>query len=165
MSRWQLTLRRPPALRLDLRALRPAALAALNQRELEALALPHGQEMLALGECFEVRPLGEGDADLRLDGELARADAIGWQLDAGRVQVHGSVGHHLGCAMSGGHLSVSGDAGDLAGCEMAGGVLEIGGDVGDFAASTLPGVSPIPRHPRAGSISAPECQSQSGRRL
>ena len=49
MSRWQLTLRRPPALRLDLRALRPAALAALNQRELEALALPHGQEMLALG--------------------------------------------------------------------------------------------------------------------
>jgi formylmethanofuran dehydrogenase subunit C len=139
MSRWQLTMRRAPALRLDLRDLKPTALAALSQREVEGLALPHGQETLALGECFEVRPLGEGDADLRLEGELERADGIGWQLDAGRVEVRGSVGHHLGCAMSGGHLSVSGDAGDLAGAEMAGGVLEIGGSVGDFAASTLPG--------------------------
>lgn len=139
MSRWQLTLRRAPALRLDLRALRPSSLAALSQREVESLPLPHGRETLPLGECFDVHPLGEGEVDLRLIGDLDRADAIGWQLDRGRVEVHGHVGHHLGTAMRGGHLSISGNAGDLAGCEMAGGVLEVDGNVGDFAASTLPG--------------------------
>lgn len=133
-----LTLHTPPALRLDLRALNPAALAGLSAAQIEALALPHGSRTVALAEVFRVSPGDDADS-LRLEGDLSRADRIGWQLGAGRIEVHGPVGDYAGGCMSGGTLHVHGDARDLAACEMAGGTLTIEGSTGDFAASTRPG--------------------------
>ncbi len=133
-----LTLRTQPTLRLDLRALNPAALAGLSPAQIEALPLPQGRGTLALGECFSVVP-GDDAQALRFEGELSRCDRIGWQLAAGRIEVQGSVGDYAGAGMSGGELQVHGDARDLAACEMAGGTLTVAGCVGDFAASTLPG--------------------------
>lgn len=139
MSTWQLTLRQPAALRLDLRSLSPQCLAPLSAAEIERLPLPHGNAFTPLGEWFGVQPLADDAADLRLVGDLSRCDRIGWRLDQGRVQVDGPAGDYLGAAMRGGAVSASGDAGDLAGCEMAGGHLRVAGSVGDFAAATLPG--------------------------
>lgn len=138
MSGWQLRLRQSPALRVDLRAITPLALAALSAAQVAQLALPYGNTRLALAELFDVRPASE-EGLLVFEGDLARCDRIGWQMDRGRIRVEGHAGHYAGGCMVGGELQVEGSAGLLAACEMAGGQLSVQGDVGDFAASTLPG--------------------------
>lgn len=139
--RHALVLRSAPALRVDARALVPSVLCALSREEVLRLALPHGREAVPLAEWFEVRSQAADDAmpRLRLEGELARFDALGAGLAEGSIEIDGSVGDSVGLAMSGGRITVQGNARDLAGCAMAGGWLEVAGDVGDFAASGLPG--------------------------
>lgn len=136
---WTLTLKQPPALRLDLRALLPAALAGRSVAAVETLPLWQGRQSLPLAEFFHVGR-GDGPEDLLvLEGDLARCDRIGWQLAAGRIEVRGSAGDLVGTGMGGGEILVDGHAGLLAGCEMQGGRLTVLGDVGDFAAAPLPG--------------------------
>jgi formylmethanofuran dehydrogenase subunit C len=137
MSGWTLTLKQVPALRLDLRALSPKALAELSADAVAKFGVWHGNESIALGEVFTIAP--RPDAELHLVGDLGRADRIGWQLAAGRIHVDGPAGDYLGAGMSGGEIVTRGAAGLLAACEMSGGRLEIGGNVGDHAASALPG--------------------------
>ena len=137
MSGWRFTLVHAPALRVDLRGVVPAALAALSRAEVERLPLGYGNAMLPLAELFTVAP-GDSDA-LVFDADLARVDRVGWQMASGRIEVLGDVGDHAGGCMSGGTLIVRGHAGALVACEMAGGSLTVDGNVGDFAASTLPG--------------------------
>jgi formylmethanofuran dehydrogenase subunit C len=139
MNRWHLHLRQAPAARLDLRAMGPHLRLAPEPDTLAALPVACGRDQLPLGALFDIQPLTEGDADLRLSGELTRADRIGWQWSEGTLEVIGDAGHHLGAAMSGGSVRVSGSAGDGAGIEMRGGELRIGGHAGDYLASTLPG--------------------------
>lgn len=134
----RLRLRQPPALRLDLRGLNPAALAGLSAAQIERLPLGQGRVLLPLAEFFDVAVQASGDA-LVFEGDLSRCDRVGWQLAAGVIVVHGDVGDHAGACMVGGSLQVHGNAGLLAACEMAGGELRVQGDVGDFAASVLPG--------------------------
>ncbi|MBZ8142249.1 formylmethanofuran dehydrogenase subunit C [Rubrivivax gelatinosus] len=137
MSGWTLTLRRPPPLRLDLRALQPAALAALGAAEIERLPLGHGRGTLALAECFEVAP--RDDDLLVVAGDCSRCDRLGWQMDGGRLLVDGPAGDYAGAGLQAGKLCVLGPAGALAACEMRGGTLDVHGSVGDFAAAALPG--------------------------
>lgn len=140
----EVSLRQAPPLRVDLRGLLPAALAALSVAEIEQLRFGHGRHTVPLAEWFSVRrhevaDAPEGSAELRLVGDCSRFDRIGTGLMAGRIVVEGAVGDYAGAAMSGGEMRVQGHAGLLAACEMAGGLLHIEGDVGDFAASALPG--------------------------
>ncbi|MBL8351741.1 MAG: formylmethanofuran dehydrogenase subunit C [Burkholderiaceae bacterium] len=137
MTGFSLTLRQSPPLRASLRGILPTALSGLTAAQVAALPVGHGRANVALGEFFAVVP--RDDDRLLLEGDLARFDHLGWQLDGGSIEVRGGVGDHAGGAMSGGELVVHGDARDLAGCEMAGGRLEIHGSVGDFAAGSLPG--------------------------
>jgi formylmethanofuran dehydrogenase subunit C len=137
MSGYTLTLKQPPELRIDARALLPSALAALSVAEVEKLALPHGSEHLAVGELFTVT--AAADDALTLAGDLSRFDRIGWCLADGALAVQGSVGTYAGGGMSGGRLVVHGDAGDMTACAMRGGWLEVMGSTGDMAASALPG--------------------------
>lgn len=137
MSGWKFTLKQAPALRLDLRTLSPAALAELSADAVAKLGVWHGNESVALGELFAIAP--RSDHELHLEGDLSRADRIGWQLAGGRIHVDGPAGDYLGAGMSGGEIVTRGPAGLLAACEMSGGRLEIGGNVGDHAASALPG--------------------------
>jgi formylmethanofuran dehydrogenase subunit C len=139
--RHTLVLRTQPPLRIDARALLPAALCTLGREQVLRLPLPHGRESVAVGEWFEVQSQAADAAvpGVRLEGELGRVDAIGAGMEAGHLEVSGPVGDSLGCGLAGGELRVHGTAGDLAGCAMRGGLLEIRGDVGDFAASALPG--------------------------
>ena len=137
MSGFTLTLKATPSLRLDLRGLTPHALTALDAAAVAKLPVGHGNALVPLGEFFSVAP--RSDETLVLQGDLARCDHIGWQMDGGMLIADGSVGDYAGGAMKAGTLTVKGDAADLAACEMAGGTLDIAGHVGDFAASTLPG--------------------------
>jgi len=137
----RLTLKRVPALRVDLRGVTPAALQGLSTARIERLTVTHGMQTLGLAEFFAVArdDADEAADELVFEGELARFDRIGWQLTDGRIVVEGSAGDYVGACMSGGEVHVRGSAGLLAACEMAGGRLTIDGDVGDHAASSLPG--------------------------
>ena len=135
MSGWHFRLRQAPALRVDLRGITPAAIAALSAAQVHRLPVVHGNEMFALGELFEVSPGEEGV--LRFEGNLERFDRIGWQMDGGSIRVEGHAGHYAGGCMRGGELRVEGHAGLLAAFEMAGGLLRIsagnyGGKLGPF---------------------------------
>jgi zinc protease len=99
MSGWTLTLRQDCPLRLDLRELTPAALTGRSAAEVERWHLWHGNESLALGEVFAVSP-HDGE-ELVFEGDLSRADRIGWQLAAGVIRVEGPAGDYLGAGMSG----------------------------------------------------------------
>lgn len=139
MTRWHLHLRQAPAARLDLRAIGAHLRLAPDADTLAAIPVACGRDQLPLGTLFDIAELTEGDADLRLSGDLSRADRIGWQWTEGTLEVAGDAGHLLGAAMSGGTVRVSGAVHDGAGTEMSGGTLRIGGDAGDYLASTLPG--------------------------
>lgn len=131
MSGWTLKLKNPPSLRLDLRGVLPGL------EDPAALCVGYGNTLVPLAEFFTAAT--RDDDKLVFEGDLAKADRIGWQMAAGTLIVDGPVGDYAGGAMRGGELRIGGAARDLAGCEMAGGLLEIRGDAGDFAASTLPG--------------------------
>jgi formylmethanofuran dehydrogenase subunit C len=138
VSGWRLTLKQATPLRLDLRSISPATLALMSADAVARLTVWHGTEGIALGELFGIAP-HDADGELLLEGDLSKADRIGWQLAAGRIRVEGNAGDYLGCGMSGGEIVARGNAGLLAACEMSGGRLEVAGNVGDHAASALPG--------------------------
>ena len=139
--RHTLSLRTPPPLRVDARALAPASLAAMTREEVLRLPLPQGRARVPLAECFAVEAQSADDEapQLRLAGDLARFDCLGAGLAGGTLEIEGDVGDCVGLGMSGGSLHVRGSARDLAGCALAGGWLEVHGDVGDFAGGPLPG--------------------------
>lgn len=134
MSGWNLRLRQPPPLRVDLRGVTPAALAGTD---VERVRVGHGNALVPLAEFFAVT--ARNDDTLVFEGDLRRFDRVGWQMDAGALIVDGAAGDYAGAGLRGGDLRVCGDAGALAACEMTGGRLVVEGHVGDFAASTLPG--------------------------
>jgi formylmethanofuran dehydrogenase subunit C len=135
---WTLRLRERPALRLDLRGLTPRTLGPLAQAEVERTSVGHGNRLQPLVDFFSVS-VRRRDDTLVFEGDLARCDRVGWQMDGGRLIVDGAAGDYAGACMTDGEITVWGSAGALAGCEMAGGTLAIEGNVGEFAASTLPG--------------------------
>ncbi|HHW63615.1 MAG TPA: formylmethanofuran dehydrogenase subunit C [Rhodocyclaceae bacterium] len=140
---WCLRLKAQPDFRVDFGGVLPVRLAEMTADEVARVDVGHGNARLALGELFDIAALAEGggecSAELRIEGDLSRFDAIGQGLDGGVLHIDGAVGDRLGLSMRGGEIRVSGKAGQLAGCEMAGGLIEIGGDVGDFAAGAQPG--------------------------
>lgn len=131
MSGWTLKLKQAPALRVDLRGILPGL------EDIERVAVGHGNALVPLGEFFSATR--RDDDGLVFEGDLARVDRIGWQMERGTLIVDGDVGDYAGAGLRGGEVRIRGSARDLTACEMAGGLLEIGGSVGDFAASTLPG--------------------------
>jgi formylmethanofuran dehydrogenase subunit C len=136
---WHLRLRQIPLLRIDLRGLLPATLAGQAAGAVAQQRVWHGNEMLALGDLFDVSA-GEGDPLLlHLEGDLSRFDRLGWGLAQGTIRADGPVGDYVGAQMSAGEIHVRGNAGLLAGCEMSGGRLLVDGDAGDYAAGALPG--------------------------
>ncbi|MGR6807121.1 formylmethanofuran dehydrogenase subunit C [Sphaerotilus natans] len=139
---WRLTLRRRPALRLELDGLLPETLDGLDAAAVAALPLRLGRARPPLSDWFELAPAGAA-GELALvfadaaDG--ARLDRIGAGMTRGRLVVHGDAGDEVGAGMSGGRIEVRGSVRDQAGIEMQGGALHIAGDAGDFVASARPG--------------------------
>jgi formylmethanofuran dehydrogenase subunit C len=136
-----LTLKAPPRLRIDMRGIAPLPLATASTEAIGQQTVWHGNESVALVDLFTVRKSErrENAPTLRLVGDLARFDRIGWAIDGGRIEIDGNAGDYLGALMTSGAIHCSGDAGMFAACEMAGGRLQVEGNVGDFAGATQPG--------------------------
>jgi formylmethanofuran dehydrogenase subunit C len=128
-----LTLQTTPTVPVEAEAITPDRLAGLNQAEMAALPVQHGNQKAALGDFFRVT--GSSNGEVRVEGDLSRIKLIGAGMTQGRVVIAGNVGMHAGAGMRGGEMVVEGDAGDWAGAEMAGGRLEIKGNAGHLLGS------------------------------
>lgn len=128
---WSLLLRAQPDFRVDLGGVLPARLAAMTADEVARLEVRHGNAMLALGELFDIVPLGSGAGD---PGE-AGAGAAGAtnQLDAGASSGTAPVASAEGHAEPPTELRLEGELSrfDAIGHGLDGGVLRIVGAVGD----------------------------------
>lgn len=132
-----LTLREPPPGRVDGSALTPEHLRGRSGREIGALQMRCGRELLRLGDLFAAT--GTGGDDLFVLGDCSRVDRIGAGMGGGRILVNGPSGDHLGAGMRGGEIMAVGDVGDWAGAAMAGGALTVRGDVGARLGGAYPG--------------------------
>jgi formylmethanofuran dehydrogenase subunit C len=132
-----LTLREPPTVPLETDGLTPDRLGGRRRGEIEALTVWHGNRQARLGDFFAVS--GNGDEELRIEGDLRRVKFLGAGMTAGRLTVAGDAGMHTGADMRGGELVVEGDVGDFAGTGMRGGRLVVHGSAGHELGGAHPG--------------------------
>jgi formylmethanofuran dehydrogenase subunit C len=139
---------------VEAEVIRPDVFAGKNEAEIEGLPVWQGPSQLTLGEFFDVDVQGsvpgnvqgsgssEGsseDMSIVINGDVSRVKRIGQGMKAGRIEIRGSAGMHLGTEMAGGSILVRGSAGPWAGMEMKGGMLHIMGNAGDHAGSAYRG--------------------------
>jgi formylmethanofuran dehydrogenase subunit C len=132
-----LTLRQPPTVPLETEGVSPDRLAGRRRGEVEALTVWHGNGRAQLADFFAVS--GNGDGDLRVEGDLRRVKFLGAGMTAGRLTVAGDAGMHTGAGMRGGELVVEGDVADFAGTGMRGGRLVVHGSASNQLGGALPG--------------------------
>ena len=85
-----LTLREPPTVPLETEGLTPDRLAGRPRGEIEALTVWHGNRQAQLADFFTVS--GDGDAELRVEGDLRRVKFVGAGMTAGRLDRRGRCG-------------------------------------------------------------------------
>lgn len=134
-----LTLRAELDHTIDTECISPDRFASVSLPEIERLPVWAGRECRTLGDYFNVR--GRQSADIRIDGDVRRANGVGNAMSIGSILVDGSSGSHVGLGMSGGRIDVRGHVGDDAAVGMSGGVLHVRGNAGDRLAAGLPGAS------------------------
>jgi formylmethanofuran dehydrogenase subunit C len=132
-----LSLREQPTVPLETEGLSPDRLAGLGRAEIEALPVWHGNRRTRLADFFAVS--GDGDEEVRVEGDLRLVKFLGAGMTAGRVTVAGDAGMHTGAEMGGGELVVEGDVGDFAGTAMRGGRLVVRGSAGHQLGGAHPG--------------------------
>jgi formylmethanofuran dehydrogenase subunit C len=133
-----LTLSEPQTVPLETEGLTPDRLTGRRRGEIEALTVWHGNRRAQLADFFAVS--GNGDEELRIEGDLRRVKFLGAGMTAGRLTIAGNAGMHTGADMRGGELVVEGDVGDFAGEEMRGGRLVVQGSAGQGLGGGRPGV-------------------------
>jgi formylmethanofuran dehydrogenase subunit C len=133
-----LTLREPPTVPLETEGLTPDLLAGRPRGEIEQLTVWEGNRRVRLADFFTVS--GDGDTELRVEGDLRRVKFVGAGMTGGRLTIAGDAGMHTGADMRGGELVVEGDVGDFAGTGMRGGRLVVRGSAGQQLGGALPGV-------------------------
>ncbi len=124
----ELTLKRQPTVPLEAEVISPDVMECLGEAEICGLTVYHGKRQLPLGEFFEVR--GERSSELKISGALEKVRWIGRAMTKGSIEVHGSVGMHLGAYMKSGLIQIYGDASDWVGAEMKNGTIRISGNAG-----------------------------------
>jgi formylmethanofuran dehydrogenase subunit C len=123
----------------------PNVFAGKSGKEIEELPVWQGPVKLLLSELFDVEIQGnEGnssseDVTIVIKGDVSRIKRIGQGMKAGKIEILGTAGMHLGAEMAGGSILVKGDAGPWAGMEMKGGLIQIQGNAGDHAGSAYRG--------------------------
>ena len=70
-----LTLREPPTVPLETEGLTPDRLMGRRRGEIEALTVWHGNRRARLGDFFTVSGDGDGDGELRVEGDRAAGRA------------------------------------------------------------------------------------------
>ena len=137
MAPLTLTLREAPDVPLETEGLSPDGLAGRRRGEIEALTVWHGNRRAQLADFFAVS--GNGDEDVRIEGDLRRVKFLGAGMTGGRLTVAGDAGMHTGADMQGGELVVEGDVGDFAGVNMSAGRLVVQGSAGHHLGGGRPG--------------------------
>lgn len=131
------TLTQNPSVPLEAEALCPDRVVGLNETQIAALTVMHGNEKASVGDFFKVS--GRPNGELRVEGDLSRVKLIGANMTQGRVVVLGNVGLHLGAGMSGGEILVEGNASDWVAPDMVGGRITIKGNAGHMVGSCYRG--------------------------
>lgn len=119
------------SLTTELLRLTPRQAAALPLRRLGS------QQVLPVGECFEVSQRSDGRVVIQ--GHLRHFHGIGSGWCEGQLVVEGDVGHGFAAQLAAGTVSLQGNAADGAASQMTGGQLRIRGDVGHDLGAPLPG--------------------------
>ncbi len=132
-----LTLKEPPAQRVDLSPLTTGHLKGRALEDVAALELPTGNRKVRLDSLFSIS--GTFASELEIRDSCDRLDGIGAGMSHGRIVVRGDVGAYLGAGMSGGSLVVRGNVGAYAATGMRGGRIHVYGSTGDFLAAARPG--------------------------
>ncbi len=137
MAALRFTLREPPPQRVDLSALVPARLAALDRAAIERLPIQTTRAPLAVGDLFRLR--GDDPGNIVIEGGSARFDRVAEAMEEGTLLLDGAAGACAGRRMQSGRLDIRGDAGPFAGSAMRGGEIAIEGDAGDCLGGPLAG--------------------------
>jgi formylmethanofuran dehydrogenase subunit C len=127
---------------IEAEVIRADTLAKKRGEEIEKLLVWQGPVQLPLGDFFEVEVRGTGQAEetvVVIEGDVSRVKRIGQGMKAGKLEILGSAGMHVGAEMAGGSILVRGDAGSWAGMEMKGGLLQILGNAGDHVGCSYRG--------------------------
>jgi formylmethanofuran dehydrogenase subunit C len=122
---------------VEAESITPQAFMGKSVSEIEALPVIQGNAAARLGDFFQVS--GETDGIVRLAGDCSRVKYVGKGMTAGRIEVEGDIGMHLGAEMRGGEIDVRGSVGDWAGAEMRGGVLRVSGNAGHLLGAAYRG--------------------------
>lgn len=122
------TLKREPTVPLEAEVLTPDNIVGKSHAEICELPIYHGKRRERLDEFFEIE--GDGSENLEIVGDLHRARWVGRAMSQGSIEIHGSIGMHLGAYMRGGRIKVNGDAGDWVGAEMKKGSIQVTGNAG-----------------------------------
>jgi formylmethanofuran dehydrogenase subunit C len=139
MSVLTLRLLTPPADRLDMSGLTPAALAGLSDREISRFALGTAQNAPRLGDYFKVS--GVPGETLVIETQSDRLDYIGFENSTGKVIVEGDAGAYAGRRMRGGRLEIRGNAGPFLASSLEDGIVTVAGSAGDNLGAPLRGDS------------------------
>jgi formylmethanofuran dehydrogenase subunit C len=132
-----LTLREPPAQRVDLSPLTLDRLAGMTVAQVSAIELSSGNRKLPVGSLFKVS--GRVGSELEIRNGCDKLDRIGDGMTRGRIIVRGDAGAYLGARLGGGVVEVEGTAGAYAATGMRAGLIRISGNAGDFLGAALPG--------------------------
>lgn len=132
-----LELRERPRQRIDMAHLTPNKLEKLDTDEIAALPLQLGNQLVHVGELFEIS--GSDPSTVVIANASERLDRIGGAMNQGQIIVEGDAGMYLGQNMRGGTIHVRGDTGPFAGTGLADGEIRIDGNAGDFLGAATPG--------------------------
>jgi formylmethanofuran dehydrogenase subunit C len=127
---------------LEAEVIRADTLAGKRRAEIEGLTVWQGPAELPLSDFFEVEVQEPGQVEetrVIIEGDVSRVKRIGQGMEAGKIEISGNAGMHLGAEMAGGSILVRGDAGSWAGMEMKGGLLQIQGNAGDHVGCSYRG--------------------------
>ncbi|HWQ20554.1 MAG TPA: formylmethanofuran dehydrogenase subunit C [Methanotrichaceae archaeon] len=124
---------------LEAEKISPDVFAPLSLSQIRSLEAFQGNRKTKIADHFKV----EGDeavalvdeTTIRLEGDFSRVKRIGENMNAGTVEILGSVGMRAGSGMKGGIIRVDGDADDWLGREMRGGKILVSGNAGNYVGS------------------------------
>jgi formylmethanofuran dehydrogenase subunit C len=118
--------------RVDGSVIQPANLANLPIDAIAALQVRTDQGTCDLADLFEIK--GQPSQHVRLHGDCAMIDRLGFEMRGGTLSVDRNCGDYLGWRMRSGRIEVHGSAGHYTAAAMRNGTVMIRGNVGDQAA-------------------------------
>jgi|GEM_PF-3340099 len=130
-----------PANRVEARWLVARLQAVESAGKAEEIRLHVGRHEVPLKALASVERLDDADDTIRIEGDFARWDGLGFGLTGGRLIVEGDTGARTAAELKGGTVEIRGKCGSWAGAAMAGGRLMIHGDTGDWLGANWPGES------------------------